>query len=204
MAPIRISFNLTMPFSFYSVESDRKIVRDNMKFMCVFTFIISCLWIGFLTYILVWMIVIIAHNFNISESIIGITLMAFGSSVPDTYSSLVVVRKGQGDMAICHSIGSNTFDLLIGLGLPWIAAIFYRYMMNVPASNLHIQIYSPSMVYSCLVCILSIIIMWSMLYINNWTLKIKNSLALIFFYLLFVISAIFLDIYVFPSYGICQ
>ncbi|RXM97087.1 Sodium/potassium/calcium exchanger 3 [Acipenser ruthenus] len=49
----------------------------------------------------------------------GITFLAAGTSVPDCMASLIVARQGMGDMAVSNSIGSNVFDILIGLGLPW-------------------------------------------------------------------------------------
>ena len=40
-------------------------------------------------------------------------------SVTDTIASVMVARDGHGDMAVSNSIGSNVFDILLGLGLPW-------------------------------------------------------------------------------------
>jgi Ca2+/Na+ antiporter len=42
-----------------------------------------------------------------------------GTSVPDALSSLFVAQDGEGDMAVSNAIGSNVFDILMGLGLPW-------------------------------------------------------------------------------------
>jgi Ca2+/Na+ antiporter len=49
----------------------------------------------------------------------GLTLIAFGASIPDCFSSLIVAKLGHGDMAVSNAIGSNVFDILICLGLPW-------------------------------------------------------------------------------------
>ena len=49
----------------------------------------------------------------------GLTVLAAGTSVPDLLSSVIVARRGNGDMAISSSIGSNIFDILVGLPLPW-------------------------------------------------------------------------------------
>jgi len=46
-------------------------------------------------------------------------VLAAGTSVPDAIGSLLVARDGQGDMAVSNAIGSNVFDILLGLGLPW-------------------------------------------------------------------------------------
>jgi Ca2+/Na+ antiporter len=52
----------------------------------------------------------------------GVTVLAAGTSVPDAIGSLLVARDGQGDMAVSNAIGSNVFDILLGLGLPWMLA----------------------------------------------------------------------------------
>merc|ERR1739838_1236638 len=51
------------------------------------------------------------------------TLLASGTSIPDLVSSMAVARAGQGDMAVSSSIGSNIFDILVGLPIPWILKI---------------------------------------------------------------------------------
>lgn len=50
----------------------------------------------------------------------GLTFLAAGTSVPEAVSSVIVTNQGQGGMGISNSIGSNTFDILLCLGLPWL------------------------------------------------------------------------------------
>lgn len=57
--------------------------------------------------------------------IIGLTVLAAGTSLPDTLSSVVVARKGLGDMAVANAIGSNVFNVLFGLGMPWTVFIIF-------------------------------------------------------------------------------
>lgn len=61
----------------------------------------------------------IGYTIGIPDSIMGITFLAAGTSVPDAMASVMVARQGQGDMAVSNTIGSNVFDVLIGLALPW-------------------------------------------------------------------------------------
>lgn len=44
----------------------------------------------------------------------GLTFLAAGTSIPDLITSVIVARKGLGDMALSSSIGSNMFDVTIG------------------------------------------------------------------------------------------
>ena len=46
--------------------------------------------------------------------IMGLTFLAAGTSIPDLITSVLVARKGFGDMAVSSSIGSNLFDVTIG------------------------------------------------------------------------------------------
>lgn len=58
----------------------------------------------------------IARSLGVSEAVIGLTLVAFGTSVPELATSIIAARKGQVDMAIGNVVGSNLFNLLLILG----------------------------------------------------------------------------------------
>jgi K+-dependent Na+/Ca+ exchanger-like protein len=82
-------------------------------------FLISIALIAILSFGLVESAISLAHLLNISETIIALTILAAGTSVPDLLASINVTRRGSGDMAVANAVGSNTFDILMGLGLPW-------------------------------------------------------------------------------------
>ena len=52
----------------------------------------------------------------------GVVVLAVGTSIPDAMGSMIVARQGEADMAIANAVGSNVFDILLGLGLPWFLA----------------------------------------------------------------------------------
>ncbi|XP_059368053.1 sodium/potassium/calcium exchanger 4 isoform X2 [Carassius carassius] len=83
------------------------------------SFILSTVWIAVFSYFMVWMVTIIGYTLGIPDVIMGITFLAAGTSVPDCIASLIVARQGLGDMAVSNTIGSNVFDILVGLGVPW-------------------------------------------------------------------------------------
>lgn len=60
--------------------------------------------------------VIIAQNLGMSEAMIGLTIVAAGTSVPELATSVVAAVKKQSDIAIGNVVGSNTFNLLLILG----------------------------------------------------------------------------------------
>ena len=57
---------------------------------------------------------------GISETLMGLTVCAIGTSGPDAIASLIVAKEGNGVMAVSNAFGSNVFDILFGLGFPFL------------------------------------------------------------------------------------
>lgn len=87
---------------------------------CYLSFLLSIGWIGGFSYFMVQWAEIIGNTLGIPTVIMGVTILAAGTSVPDLLSSVIVARRGSGDMAVSSSIGSNIFDILVGLPVPWL------------------------------------------------------------------------------------
>ena len=67
----------------------------------------------------------------------GLTFLAAGTSIPDLITSVIVARKGLGDMAVSSSVGSNIFDVTVGLPFPWILyTIFQQKPVEVSAKGM--------------------------------------------------------------------
>lgn len=60
--------------------------------------------------------IVIAKNLGMSEAMIGLTIVAAGTSIPELATSIVAALKRQTDIAIGNVVGSNTFNLLLILG----------------------------------------------------------------------------------------
>ena len=67
--------------------------------------------------ILVWGAVQIAQGFGVSDLIIGLTVVAVGTSLPELASSLIAARKGEHDIALGNILGSNLFNTLAVVGI---------------------------------------------------------------------------------------
>jgi cation:H+ antiporter len=67
--------------------------------------------------ILVWGAVEIAHGYGVSDLIIGLTIIAIGTSLPELASSVIAARKGEHDIALGNILGSNLFNTLAVVGL---------------------------------------------------------------------------------------
>ena len=61
--------------------------------------------------------VIIASEFGLSEKIIGLTVIAIGTSLPELITSIIAIRKGHSDVGIGNIIGSNIYNILMIMGV---------------------------------------------------------------------------------------
>ena len=66
---------------------------------------------------LVWGAVAIARTLGVSDLLIGLTIVAIGTSLPELASSIAAARKGENDLALGNIIGSNLFNTLAVVGL---------------------------------------------------------------------------------------
>ncbi|TRY88811.1 hypothetical protein DNTS_015024 [Danionella cerebrum] len=141
------------------------------------TFVASTLWIAVFSYLMVWMVTIISFTLDIPDVIMGITFLAAGTSVPDCMASLIVARQGMGDMAVSNSIGSNIFDILLGLGFPWAL----RTLVVDYGSTVSLKWFSLLVLVS--VQVLSV-------HLNHWRLDRRLGLGLMFLYSIFLLCSI--------------
>lgn len=91
--------------------------------MAILEFSLSLVWIGIFSNWLYECIVVVSNTLKLPVAVSAVTLLAGGTSVPDLLSSYVVARNGEGDMAVSSSIGSNIFDVTVGLPVPWLCYI---------------------------------------------------------------------------------
>lgn len=89
-------------------------------------FSVSIVFIAGISWLLVDHSVKFAEAIGIPPVIVALTVLAAGTSAPDMISSIVVARQGRGEMAVANAVGSNIFDILVGLGLPWLIVIMLR------------------------------------------------------------------------------
>ncbi|XP_043775816.1 sodium/potassium/calcium exchanger 1 isoform X2 [Cervus elaphus] len=109
--------------------------RLEAKKFFVITFLGSILWIAMFSYLMVWWAHQVGETIGISEEIMGLTILAAGTSIPDLITSVIVARKGLGDMAVSSSVGSNIFDITVGLPLPWMLFSLINGLQPVAVSS---------------------------------------------------------------------
>lgn len=165
-----------LDFIVYKVFPKKKYIYGN--------FAVSIIFIALLSWALVSSAVVISDFLGIPKYIIALTILAFGTSVPDMISSIIVAKQGRGGMAISNALGSNVFDILIGLGLPWLimAMIKGKGGFEVITENINQHI---------LILLGSIFGVFLIFLITRWKINRLIGFLLIGFYAIYLTYVIF-------------
>jgi len=170
--PIVATLSLTVP------DCTRKKWAD----WCYFAFFMAIAWIGIYSYFMVGVASTIGETLGIPAFIMGLTFLAAGTSVPDLLSSVIVARLGRGDMAVSSSIGSNIFDILVGLPVPWIAFIAYH--------DERVKIEVDGIWISILILVGMIVLVIGTIHLQGWKLTKNLAYVMFFFYFAFLLQEI--------------
>jgi cation:H+ antiporter len=85
--------------------------------------------------------VYITDTFGLSQSLFSLIIIAIATSIPDLFVSVDASRKGMGSLAVSNALGSNIFDLLAGIGLPFsFVAVTSEIEGNIGLSALYLLI----------------------------------------------------------------
>ncbi|XP_048755617.2 sodium/potassium/calcium exchanger 5-like [Ostrea edulis] len=149
------------------------------------TFLISITWLGVISYVLVWMATVAGDAIDLPESVMGLTVLAAGESIQDCLASLYVARDGFGDMAIANTIGSNVFDVLMCLGLPWL-------LKSAISSGAAVEIKSRGLIYSTITVLGSVMLLIVAIVIARCRLDKKlGAICMMMFLLVITLSCLY-------------
>lgn len=157
------------------------IIPDVTKKSSVYlwTFTSSIVAIAGLSYLLVESAVVIADALHINPTFLALTVLAAGTSIPDLLSSIIVAKQGRGDMAVGNAVGSNVFDILFALGLPWIIVLTMR--------GGYVPVSTDNLIGSILLLFATIIAILFILVVRNWRIGQRSGLVLIALYIMYLI-----------------
>ncbi|XP_068455470.1 sodium/potassium/calcium exchanger 3 isoform X2 [Clinocottus analis] len=164
------------------------------------SFACSTLWIAAFSYVMVWMVTVIGFTLGIPDVIMGITFLAAGTSVPDCMASLIVARQGMGDMAVSNSIGSNVFDILVGLGLPWaLKTLAINYGSDI-------KLNSKGLIFSVGLLLASVFLTVLGVHLNRWTLDRRLGFTCLLLYSVFLCFSCLIEynIFTFVNLPTCR
>jgi len=158
------------------------------------TFFISLIHITWISYFMVEFMLKIGCLWGIPDVVMGLTFLAMGTSIPDALGSISVAEDGEGDMAVSNAVGSNVFDICMGLGLPW----FIKLAMEANDHCNYIPIWEASkdVIPSIIILLTIIVVLFAVFVLGEWVLYPKSGYALFAAYGLFIVYQL-LNTYVF-------
>merc|ERR1711871_1037511 len=175
--PLIVPLYLTVPDT-RRVKTKCPCLGCSWRSLCFVSFFMSIGWIAIFSFLMVDAAEIFGLALGIPLPVLGLTLLAAGTSVPDLLSSVIVAKRGEGDMAVSSSIGSNIFDILVGLPLPWLLySLINGRAVSVDACSIFVSI---------LVLVGMIVLVIATIMLQKW--KLMHVLARVMFagYFVFV------------------
>lgn len=145
---------------------------------------INVILIGIATYFLAKHAIIFSNLLGIPSLIIGFTIVAISTSIPDTVIALFNARKGHTDDVMSNVYGSNIFNILISLGASiFLASILLNPFTEVSFGNIEL-----------LIGLLVATIVVTYLIIDDYILTKKNAIFMIFMYVAFIGYLFFISV----------
>ncbi|XP_078659023.1 sodium/potassium/calcium exchanger 5-like [Branchiostoma floridae x Branchiostoma belcheri] len=180
-----VSLPLTVPM--YLTVPDCR--RKRWKNWFLLTFFMSMVWSTVFSYLLIWMVTVIGFTMGASDTLMGITLLGAGTSVPDLVACVVATWAGEGDMAISATIGAIIFDILVCLGLPWFVKTVFLDHFGV----VFVQTAGLSLTLSCI--FLTIAFAFAGVCLSGWQFRRAFGAACLVVYVAFIVFAVFTEEY---------
>lgn len=160
--------------------------QPGKKKLCFVSFFLSIFWIGIFTFFMVDGAEYIGHVLGIPVVIMGLTIVAAGTSVPDLLTSVIVSRMGEGDMAVSSSVGSNIFDVTVGLPIPWI-------LFHIVHPGEKILVETKGMTRSILLLLVMLLCIVILIHFSSWKLTKTLGFTMFALYFAFLVQAILLE-----------
>jgi len=147
------------------------------------SFVVAIAWVGIFSGMMVDWATSIGCVVGIPDAVMGLTFLAAGTSVPDLLTSVVVAKQGHGDMAVSSSIGSNIFDVLVGLPLPWLA-----YALLNDDTPGYVGVEAPTLFFSLLILLLMVAAVITIIHCSGWQMTHTLGYSMFGLYGLFVLQ----------------
>jgi cation:H+ antiporter len=98
-------------------NEDTNDTKNNVYFKAGGLIALGVALLGIGAYLTVENAVVLAKEFGLSEKLIGLTVIAIGTSLPELITSIIAIRKGHTDIGVGNIIGSNIYNILMIMGV---------------------------------------------------------------------------------------
>jgi len=154
--------------------------EEAKEHMYLVTFSMSIIWIGVLSYLMVDFAARAGCVLRVPGILMGLVVIAAGTSVPDALSSVLVAKNGQGDMAVANVLGSNVFNIFLGLGLPWlIKALSDGHPVKLPKDE--------NIVVPIVILLFYVVVFIAIIAASGWAMRPKTGDWLFAAHIIFVV-----------------
>jgi Ca2+/Na+ antiporter len=134
--------------------------------------VMSIVWLAALSFVMISCCDAIGSFIGASPIVMGLTLSAIGTSFPNLWSSMLVARQGLGDMAVGNAFGSNTFNICIALGMPWLTRAV------VTDFSSYRKMEDDGIVFMLLLLVLVAVIFYFTVMLHGWQIRKWSDLSL--------------------------
>ncbi|GJQ67449.1 hypothetical protein Trydic_g8298 [Trypoxylus dichotomus] len=189
----RAFFIFTWPIRFlvyYTIPDCRKYPK-----LFPITFVMCIVWLGANSYLVSWMVTILGVTFGIPDAVLGLTFLAVGGCLPESFSIAILSRKGEGRMGVSNALGANTMNILLSLGLPW----FIKTLTTGSNQESFVNIQSGSLEYTILGLIAVALTLYISLLFTKFHLSKASGAITLTCYFGFLALAIVADTVFFKS-----
>jgi hypothetical protein len=183
----KVEFLVNLPFKWIFFLTIPNCDNPRFENWYMLSFFMCVVWMGLLCSGMVYLGSMIGCAWRVDPVIMGVIVLAAGTSVPDLVASVTVARNGQGSMAIANAIGSNVFDILLGLGFPWFLAALAFSNADGPVS---VPVNKNGIVVSVIILFCTVVVFVCLLLLNKMKMNKCLSFSLIGLYVLYVIWAL--------------
>ncbi|KAL4227269.1 hypothetical protein ACF0H5_012715 [Mactra antiquata] len=187
----RITYLLLAPLIFPMWLTLPDTRRPEKKKWFPITFFGSIVWIFIFSYIMVWMANQTGETIGIPNEVMGLTVLAAGTSIPDLITSVIVAKKGFGDMAVSSSVGSNIFDITVGLPVPWLL-----YQIKEPGGIVDVE--SNGLACSIVLLFAMLVTVVGVIAVSKWKMTKAMGAAMLVLYSAFVVLSVLLELNIVP------
>lgn len=165
------------------------------KRLYILTFVMCVCWIAIGSYLIAWMITISGYVLKIPDSVMGLTFIAAGMCIPETISSIIVSKQGEGSMALANSLGANIFDTLLCFGLPWL--IKTTYFMGNSSDGHYMEVTASGLEYDTIILLVTLMLFFAIVAMNNFQLSKQGGYLCLFLYLIFIGCSVAIELNIF-------
>lgn len=175
--PFNFLFRCTVPQCKYDDESDehraldaaqQTVARNQRERWWWATFTLSMLYVFGISFVIMTLVQWLCCVLSLDDGLAGLLVLSVGASLPDCITMGVVAKRGHGVMAMGGLVGSNIFDILVGLGLPW--------FLYTTIHSTSVTIASSRIFFACMIAAGAVLATGFGLVLSKW--RITRALAL--------------------------